>query len=132
MKTTINIMIVTVLLSVGGVCFAEENKDDNVEKIINGNTEFAFDLYAQLKSEEGNLFLSPYSISTALAMTYTGARGETAEQMSYVLNFLMHPKELNPKFGQLIDQLNKQGQKGDYQLSIANSLWGQKLSLIHI
>src|SRR4030042_1834539 len=48
--------------------------------LVNGDSEFAFDLYQALRKEDGNMFYSPYSISLALAMTYAGARGETAQQ----------------------------------------------------
>ncbi len=47
----------------------------DVETLVKGNNSFCFDLYRQLKEEDGNLFFSPYSISTALAMTYAGAGG---------------------------------------------------------
>ena len=58
-------------------------------KVIQGNSEFAFDLYQQLVEEEprANLFFSPYSVSQALAMTAEGARGETADEMGTVLRF---------------------------------------------
>jgi len=50
--------------------------------LVRGNTAFALDLYKQLKEDKSdNLFFSPYSLSTALAMTYAGAKGETAKQM---------------------------------------------------
>ncbi len=112
-------------------------RDDAAEKIVAGNTEFAFDLYAQLKDQDGNLFYSPYSISTALAMTFAGAKGETAVQMADVLGFWHYPNlatepptkpqiPFHPAYGRLIGRLNQQGQKGDYQLSVANALWGQK------
>ena len=64
----------------------------DIEAVVTGNTEFAFDLYARLKDHpavkeaDGNLFFSPYSISTALAMTYSGARGRTAEQIAQTLD----------------------------------------------
>jgi serpin B len=54
-------------------------------EIVKGNAAVALDLYARLREGEGNLFLSPISISTALGMTYAGARGETAAQMHAVL-----------------------------------------------
>ena len=41
------------------------------------DTAFAVDLYHQLRTADGNLFFSLYSISAALAMTYAGARGDT-------------------------------------------------------
>jgi len=90
------------------------------------NTAFAIDLYAQLKKQEGNLFFSPYSISTALAMTYAGARGNTAAQMAEVLHFKLEPEVLHRAFGQLVADLNEQGKKGAYELAVANALWGQK------
>ena len=45
--------------------------------LVEGNNAFALDLFQQLRAEPGNVFFSPYSISTALAMTAAGARGET-------------------------------------------------------
>jgi len=98
----------------------------NIDINVYGNMNFAFDLYAQLKKDDGNLFLSPYSISTAMAMTYAGAKNETAEQMSKTLYFWLNAGDLHSKFGDVITKFNKQGQKGDYQLSIANALWAQK------
>ncbi|NLW83101.1 MAG: serpin family protein [Phycisphaerae bacterium] len=98
----------------------------SVSSIVNGNTSFAFDLYARLKAREGNLFVSPYSISTALAMTYAGARNDTATQMAQTLHFASNQREFHPTYRRLIDQLNEQGQKGDYQLTVANALWAQK------
>jgi len=57
----------------------------DLETLVTGNSAFAFDLYQTLREEDGNLFYSPYSISLALAMTYAGARGETAQQMADTL-----------------------------------------------
>jgi serpin B len=45
------------------------------ESLVEANTAFALDLFGQLNEDSGNLFFSPYSISTALALTYAGARG---------------------------------------------------------
>lgn len=42
--------------------------------VVQGNTAFALDLYGQLRSQEGNLFFSPLSLSAVLAMTYAGIR----------------------------------------------------------
>jgi hypothetical protein len=57
------------------------------KSLVDANTDFALDLYQQLDKNQGNIFFSPYSISTALAMTYAGARGQTEEQMAAVLHF---------------------------------------------
>ena len=70
----------------------------DTREVVAGNAAFATDLYAKLKNEKGNLFFSPYSISTALAMTFAGARGNTAEQMTNVLHFAEPQDRLHPTF----------------------------------
>ena len=94
--------------------------------VVQGNNVFALDLYGRLRQQDGNLFFSPYSISDALAMTYAGARGQTAEQMATTLHFGLPPQRLHPAFGELIRHLNAGGKDRKYQLSVANALWGQK------
>lgn len=94
--------------------------------VVADNTAFALDLYSQLKANPGNLFFSPYSISTALAMTYGGARGETEKQMGKVLHFTADQKTIHAAFGQLQRQLGEGGQQKGIELSIANALWAQK------
>jgi serpin B len=96
----------------------------DVRTLVQGNNAFAFDLYARLREQEGNLFCSPYSISTALAMTCAGARGETAEQMAKVLHFSLDAGRLHPACAQMIRTLNGHGLPRDYQLNVAQSLWG--------
>ena len=98
----------------------------SVPVAVSNNTAFACDLYAQLKSQEGNLFFSPYSVSTALAMTYAGARGETAAQMARTLHFTLSQADLHPAFAALSAQMTAVQQAGQVQLSIANSLWPHK------
>ena len=89
---------------------------------------FAFDLYAQVRGGKGNLFLSPYSISSALAMTYAGARGRTADEMAATLKFpadwLAQADRIHAAFARLNADLNAEGKP--YELSVANALWGQK------
>src|SRR5262245_8293412 len=80
------------------------------------NNGFALDLYARLRVEPGNLFFSPYSISTALAMTYVGARTETAAQMAKTLHFTLDPKRLHPAFRDLM-RLHQGGAKSGYKLN---------------
>ena len=100
--------------------------------VVTSNSKFALDLYAKLKDDPkvkeagGNLFFSPYSISTALAMTWAGARGQTEKQMADVLHFELTQEHLHKAFGTLEKQLNAGGKKRGYQLSVANALWGQK------
>ena len=95
-------------------------------KVAEGNNAFALDLYSKLKAKDGNLFFSPYSISTALAMTYGGARGDTERQMAQVLHFDLSQAELHPAFADLAKQVVAAGKSGGCRLSVANALWGQK------
>ncbi len=111
---------------------AKEVRLSDTEMVVQGNTAFALELYAKLAGEgkgqgqPGNLFFSPYSISSALAMTYGGARGQTAKQMGKVLHYALQPKKLHPVLGQLQRQLNEKGKAGDFQLAVANALWRQQ------
>jgi serpin B len=94
--------------------------------VVQGNNAFALALYAKLREEEkDNLFVSPYSISTALAMTYAGAKGETAAEMAEVLHFTVPQEQLHPAFAALAAKLHGDIKKEGYQLRIANRLWGQ-------
>ena len=91
---------------------------------VEDNNAFAVALYGQLRGQKGNLFFSPESISTALAMTYAGARGETAAQMAKALHFTLPPAQLHPAMGALLKNLN--APHDSYQLSVANALWAQQ------
>jgi len=97
---------------------------DGVDSVVEANNKFALDFYSNIKEkEEGNIFYSPYSISTALAMTYEGARGQTAEEMKSVFYF---PEDdiRRSNFARIYNQLNPAN--APYQLSTANSLWAQE------
>jgi len=110
----------------------------DVGQLVAGNNAFAFDLYQTLRGEKGSLFFSPLSISSALAMTYAGAAGETAEQMADVLHFTLPDEHLHTAFGDLIRDLTADRASGQdagdldaaeqepFVLDIANSLWGQE------
>lgn len=106
--------------------FAGDPSGPEVAAVVSGNNQFAFDLYARLAGQEqGNLFFSPYSVSTALAMTYAGARGNTEAQMAAALHFSLPQDDLHAAFGDVIGDLNGSQREG-YQLKTANRLWGQQ------
>lgn len=94
--------------------------------LVEGNSAFALDLYAQLSSAPGNVFFSPYSISTCLAMTYAGARGNTAAEMARVLHFDAGDARLYGSFGKLQRQVSEAEKQPGIELEIANALWAQK------
>ena len=100
--------------------------EPNLEPLVQGNTAFALDLYAQLRTQGGNLFLSPYSISSALAMTYAGARANTAAEMEKALHFTGGQAGTHPAFRELQGRLADIEKQGHIQLAVANSLWPQQ------
>ncbi len=104
---------------------------ETLETLAADNSAFAFDLY-QILDKEGNLFYSPHSISLALAMTYAGAEGDTAQQMADVMHFDLPEERLHPAFNALDLALTRTGgEAGEemeerFQLNVANAIWGQQ------
>jgi serpin B len=96
----------------------------NQAAVVEGNNAFAVELYNQLRNQSGNLFFSPESVSTALAMTYAGARGDTASEMEDTLQFTLPPERLHPAMGALLSNLN--AAHDGYQLRAADALWAEK------
>ena len=95
--------------------------------VVNANNQFAFDFYRNLNAREKgkNIFVSPYSISTALAMAFEGSSGNTRKQMAGVFHFNMTDAERQAGFSALMEQTTA-GPGKHYKLSVANALWGQK------
>lgn len=149
MKAIKYVFVLLVMIAIASGASAKIEVKEGERVIVEGNNNFALRLYAKLRTREGNLFFSPYSISTALAMTYVGARGQTKMQMARVLQFPMEPykaldtdnqgrpfyrietrlmsrEHITAAFGSLQRSLTAESKKGGYELSVANALWGQK------
>ena len=118
-----SILLLLTTATIGTVASAEEGR---MSSVAEGNSQFAVDLYGKLRNQPGNLFFSPSSISTALAMTYAGARGETADQMARVLHFPSPQDKLPEGFRWLHAALRPVAEKPGYRLNVANRLWGQQ------
>ncbi len=109
--------------------------DERLAELVAGNAGFALDLHRHLAEEAGgNLFASPYSISVALAMTYAGARGETATQMRETLRYTLGG-DVHPAFADLQAALDARATTEDpvedetvdaFQLAVASALWGRE------
>jgi serpin B len=99
----------------------------NVSALVNANSQFAFDLLKQINATAGadNIFLSPYSVSSALAMAYAGSRNATQKQMAAVLHFNMPDAGLLDGSSALLAQTRAAAGK-NLKLDIANALWGEK------
>jgi len=126
------IFLLAIILMGAQIAFAQ---DDSISTLAAGNNTFAFDLYQTIQTDEaGNFFYSPYSISQALAMTYAGAGGETAQQMADTLHFELPQEEVHPTFFAIDSSLSNraeqaaayEGEGQPFQLNVANSLWGQE------
>jgi serine protease inhibitor len=102
------------------------NPPTEVTALVNANSQFAFDIFKQLNTVESgnNVFISPFSISTALAMLYQGARGETKEEIAKTLSYCgIDIKELNSESKYLLNYLNNVDSY--ITLNISNSVWYQ-------
>jgi serpin B len=99
-----------------------------VEDLVRANNRFAIDLFRKLSANTTqNAFFSPYSVSTALAMTWAGARTQTADQMATVLHLSDLPRaSITSAFHGLQQALVQTNQQTGAELSIANSLWPEK------
>ena len=89
------------------------------------NNEFALALFGLLRQRPGNVFFSPFSVRTALAMTEAGARGETAAQMREVLRIPSPEPAPHVAVAETVERLSGGGESG-FELTVANSLWGQE------
>ena len=118
----------------------EPNVDDErLAALSAGNAAFALDLHEHLAEDQGgNIFISPYSISVALAMTYAGAQGTTREQMAETLRYTLG-EEVHPAFEDLQAELDTRETTVDpmaddeedeevdaFELNVANALWGDE------
>ena len=108
---------------------------------VRGNFEFALELLENLREDhpDENLFFSPYSVSVALAMTYAGARGETAEEMADALNYELEGEDLHAAFGALEGEFERRNEDSQdvespvddvdgpaFEFTTANAVWGEE------
>ncbi|XP_035592638.1 leukocyte elastase inhibitor-like [Oncorhynchus keta] len=100
------------------------DRSSAMASISSSNTAFALELYRTLgQTNTGNVFISPFSISSALAMVYLGAKGDTAAQIAKVLSFNL-TKDIHTDFQTLNGDINSPS--ASYILKLANRLYGQK------
>ncbi len=96
---------------------------DAARQVATANNKFAFDLCARLRQDSQNLFFSPFSVFAALAMTYGGARGETAVQMAATLHLAGLGSAAHMAVGRLLQDICGGSAGRHYSLQIANALW---------
>lgn len=135
-KIALSLMLLVFLLFVG--CFdtvvdtLNQAMEDSVVVPIDsnvslGNTEFGFNLFNTIWNTEQNqnIFISPFSVSTALAMTLNGAAGDTEQAMIDTLKLQgITTDSINSSYAQLLQTLQSSDSK--VTLTIANSLWARE------
>jgi serpin B len=145
-------LILVALLAASGGCSSESEAPVNIDQarsekvrqsalnvpaadtkaLADGNAAFAVALYKEVEGKSPNLVFSPASISTALAMTWAGARTQTETQMAAALRFTLPQARLHPAMNQLTAELagrgeGKLGADGQaFRLRIVNATWVQK------
>ena len=128
-KSLTRALLISALLMVPRLFAQSPASAAAVSEVVSANRQFALALYQNLnadKASEGqNIFVSPFSISTALAMTYEGSRNDTQRQMASVLHLNMPVDKLQAGYASLLAQTQATPAK-HYQLDVANALWGEK------
>lgn len=130
-KKNIAYVSLLALIAVFSACTHKAKQTDNSMQheeqvpIPTANNKFAFDLLKEIPYEDDNMVVSPFSISTALAMTYTGAREATLEEMATIMHFDRNQERFHKEYGEYLASLNKLA-ADNIQLNIANSLWAQE------
>lgn len=123
-------ILVLLCLGVGMIGIGEVSAVEppaKLTEIAADTNAFAVALYRQMDDAPGNLFFCPYSIRTALLMTFAGAQGETARQMAEVLQVREPVSQVHESVQAWHASLNsKPDEQAGYQLHTANALWGQQ------
>ena len=100
---------------------------EGIAEVVTANNQFAIAMYQQINGQpdqaDKNVFFSPYSLSTAMAMLYAAAEGETKAQIQKTFHYPA-PAILNPNSATLYNQFNKPSP--DYKLATVNDLWMQQ------
>lgn len=127
-------LVFLLIISIGSILYlnrvkislqTEKPNPDDFTNVIEANNQFAFDYYSKLKNtDDGNIFFSPFSISSAFAMAYEGARGQTANEIRSVFYFPTDNDLRRSQYASVFSEINKPGKK--YKLSTANALWAQQ------
>jgi len=117
MKKVLLIILMTVTLN---------SFSQNISKQVQNNNTFALNIIKYLKNDSSNFFVSPISISSALAMTYEGAENKTKEQMQKILMFNDDKNKLRADITTIINQAKATRNTDYYNLKVYNTIWAQK------
>uniref|UniRef100_A0A1V1FTD1 Putative serine protease inhibitor 1 isoform B n=1 Tax=Reticulitermes speratus TaxID=60591 RepID=A0A1V1FTD1_9NEOP len=120
--------VVIVCILIFGLSLVTMDKNDVEEvpeallKVVEGNVRFTTSLYKAVASKDGNVFISPISVEVVLALAYTGAAGNTAEQIASALHLPADREDVKAGFLSLLGLLKS---TEDVTLEIANKIFSQ-------
>lgn len=114
-------LLIIVLLST--VSFSQD--EENIKSIVHGHNRFALNLCKKVCNDSGNIFFSPYSISSAFAIIYAGAKGRTEQQITDVLKFNSDKNNFYSTFSKLLNNIKKIQNEGFVEIGSSNSIWVQ-------
>lgn len=97
--------------------------DADQQLVVDGHNDFAVELYQASSAYEGNVFLSPFSITAGLSMVYAGAEGDTETQIADAMG-VVDEDVWHETMGALVQDLSGNRHRG-YTLHTANAVWGQ-------
>ncbi len=122
------IAIIVLVLMLAGCAVQNQPYDSgaapqDINSVTSAGSKFAFDLYSNYSANEGNIFFSPFSISSAMAMAYEGAQGQTKKEIQSLFYF-PQDQELRSAYAQLFNEINRKDK--NYMLAAANALWAQQ------
>jgi serpin B len=114
----------------GGMVYISNPKvsNDELKSLAEAQNGFAVDLYKQLAAQPGNLFFSPYSLFSALTMSFAGAKGATAGEMIQTRHLPYTSEKIHEVMNGLTQRLLSAAKVGDIELfkfTIANAVWVQ-------
>ena len=94
---------------------------DQLPEVIRANNTFALSIYHRVRSEPGNILISPASLTAGLGLLRAGARGESALELDH----LLHRSVTLPDhaLAAMVKDLNADGQNFSFQIRLANTLW---------
>lgn len=116
---------------------SDYTEEEKMDRLVAGNTQFALDIYSTIQEEmlangsSENIFLSPYSISTAIAMAYAGSENDTAAQIKTTMHYNLPEDELHQTLNNLAEVLKNRSEGargmdgGGFRLNVVNRLWAQ-------
>ena len=117
------VLLVFNILVIQTYCRSVPNSKTNLNPLSSANNHFGLQLLNQLSDNKSNVFISPFSISNAFAMLYSGAKGQTAQEMRQVLGYELAnltDHQLREEFKNVLNRIANDPK--NYELKVANKL----------